>query len=186
MITRKNKRAAMEMSVGTIVTIVLLVSVLVLGLFLVQRIFGSGINAIDSIDTQIQNEINQLFSTGETSKIAVYPTSREVNVKKGDDPKGFAFSVYNDAKESSSSFEYSIEADDVSDCGSTFTKSIADSYLLGKTGSFELGPTSMLENARLVRLSVPESAISCTIFYNINVKRDGVSYTGSQIIINID
>ena len=35
------KRGAMEMSVGTIVTIVLLMTVLVLGIFLVQRIFTS-------------------------------------------------------------------------------------------------------------------------------------------------
>ena len=40
----KSKRGAMEMSVGTIVTIVLLMSVLVLGIFLVQKIFKTGMN----------------------------------------------------------------------------------------------------------------------------------------------
>jgi len=35
----KSKRAAMEMSVGTIVTIVLLMTVLILGLVLVRSIF---------------------------------------------------------------------------------------------------------------------------------------------------
>ena len=40
MITKMNKKAAMEMSVGTIVTIVLLMSVLVLGIFMIQKIFS--------------------------------------------------------------------------------------------------------------------------------------------------
>jgi len=56
----KNKKGAMEMSVGTIVTIVLLMSVLVLGVFLVQKIFQSSTNVVDQVDQQVQNQINQL------------------------------------------------------------------------------------------------------------------------------
>ena len=67
---KMNSKGAMEMSVGTIVTIVLLMSVLVLGLYFVQKIFASGSNAIDSVDSQVQSEINRLFSNGET-KLAV-------------------------------------------------------------------------------------------------------------------
>ena len=57
----KNTKGAMEMSVGTIVTIVLLMSVLVLGIFFVSKIFTSSNNAIDSIDSQVQSEINQIL-----------------------------------------------------------------------------------------------------------------------------
>lgn len=185
---KTNSKGAMEMSVGTIVTIVLLMSVLVLGLFFVQRIFTSGSNAIDSIDSQVQSEINQLFSDG-ANKVAVFPTSRDISLKRGDSvPKGFAFSVYNDNNEPSSSFSYTINADDVTDCGSTMTKQIADSYVLGGTGTFNLGPASILENARLVRFSVPESAPGCTIFYNLEVKRNGILYPTSgstQILVTI-
>src|SRR3990167_3393632 len=91
---RSSKRAAMEMSVGTMVTIVLLMIVLVLGIFFIQRIFSSGTNAIDTIDNEIQSQIQKLFAE-EGRKVAIYPTSREIEVKRGDDPKGFAFSVKN-------------------------------------------------------------------------------------------
>src|SRR3989337_788975 len=91
----KNKRAAMEMSVGTMVTIVLLMIVLVLGIFFIQKIFATGTNAIDTIDNQVQNEIQKLFAQ-EGKTIAVYPTSRDVILKKGDDPRGFAFSIKNE------------------------------------------------------------------------------------------
>ncbi len=181
----KNSKGALEMSVGTIVTIVLLMSVLVLGLFFVQKIFSSGSNAIDSIDSQVQNQINQLFSKG-NSEIAIYPNSREITLKKGDTPpKGFAFSVYNNNNEASSSFKYTIKADSIEGCGSTMTKQIAESYVLGKTGSFKLGPSKAMDSARLVRFNVPESAPSCTIFYNVNVERNGGFYSDSQILVTI-
>ena len=51
----KNKKAAMEMSMGTMVTIILLVVVLVLGIFFIQKIFSSGSNAIDTVDNQVQD-----------------------------------------------------------------------------------------------------------------------------------
>jgi predicted PurR-regulated permease PerM len=91
----KSKSGAMEMSVGTMVTIILLVCVLVLGIFFIQKIFGAGTNAIDSIDNEVQSEIDRLFER-ENKPLAIYPTSRDVILKKGDDPKGFAFSVKND------------------------------------------------------------------------------------------
>jgi len=50
----KNRRAAMEMSVGTIVTIVLLMTVLILGLVLVRTIFSSAKYNVDVIDEKIR------------------------------------------------------------------------------------------------------------------------------------
>jgi len=55
----KNNKAAMEMSVGTIVTIVLLTAVLILGLVLIRTIFQSSTESIESIDTAIKAEIDK-------------------------------------------------------------------------------------------------------------------------------
>ena len=49
----------MQMSVGTIVTIVLLMTVLILGLVLTRTIFTSSIENINSIDDSIKEEINK-------------------------------------------------------------------------------------------------------------------------------
>ena len=49
----------MQMSVGTIVTIVLLMTVLILGLVLVRTIFGGAVENIDNIDQAVKNEINK-------------------------------------------------------------------------------------------------------------------------------
>ncbi len=176
----KNKKAAMEMSVGTIVTIVLLMSVLVLGLVLVRSVFRSSSNAVDQIDNAVQNEITKLFAE-EDKELIVYPTSRTITLRKGDDPAGFAFSVEN--KGTSKQYSYTVYASDVSNCGSGFSKTEADSYLLGKTGQFTLERGASLSQARLVRFAVPETAPPCTIVYDLKV--EGVSGSGVNIFVTI-
>ena len=177
------KRAAMEMSVGTIVTIVLLMMVLVLGIFFIQKIFSTGTSAIDTVDSEIQSQIQKLFSQ-EGRKIAVYPTSREITLKKGDTPKGFAFSVRNNEVESAQ-FSYTVIASDASRCGSTFAEEDANAMLLGGSGSFNLGPGDSLELARMVKFVVPESAPPCTITYQLDVKKGSESYTGADVFVTI-
>ncbi len=61
----QNKKAAMEMSMGTIVTIVLLVSVLILGLIFVRNIMCSGIAISDDITDSVKGEITSLFGSQE-------------------------------------------------------------------------------------------------------------------------
>ena len=113
-----NKKAAMEMSVGTIVTIVLLMGVLVLGGFLIQKIFTSARGAIDLTDEQLRNEIEQLFSEDNTKQIVIYPATREVSIKKGEDG-AFGFSIRNTENEDGV-FSYTVGVVEVaSDCHMT-------------------------------------------------------------------
>ncbi len=182
----ESRTGAMEMSVGTMVTIVLLMIVLVLGIFFIQKIFRSGTSAIDNIDTSIQNEINKLF--GEEGKLLViYPTSRQITLKKGDDPRGFAFSIKNDALDSKS-FSYSIAADsgfDFTKCGSSFTAAQANSWLVIDSGSFTLAGSAYPELAELILFTIPKTAPECVIPYRIEVTRDGSSYVGASVFVTI-
>ncbi len=183
----KNKKGAMEMSMGTIVTIVLLMSVLVLGIFFVQKIFSSGSDAIDSIDAQVQNEIAKLFSE-EGVSLAVYPTSREINLKAGDDPKGFAFSIKNKDVEPHE-YQYSVSGEQGFNygekCGSTMTQQKADSYLILSSGTIELGPGGDLELPKLVMFDIPEIAPPCTIPYKLKIDQDGAPFQGTTVYVTI-
>jgi hypothetical protein len=163
----KSKKAAIEMSMTTIVTIVLVVVTLVLALVLIRTIFTSSTNAIDQVNTAIQDQINNLFASEGTS-LAVYPASREITLKRGDTPKGFAFSVKNPEK-TTATFTYNITAGDVHNCGTSFTTQQADAYVLGNTGTFSLGAGNALDLPILVKFDVGNSAPPCTIIYNVNV-----------------
>ncbi|RLG16499.1 hypothetical protein DRN69_00715 [Candidatus Pacearchaeota archaeon] len=180
----RERKAAMEMSVGTIVTIVLLMGVLVLGIFLIQKIFKTGTSAIDQIDVAVQNEINKLF-TEEGSNLIIYPSAGEVTIKKGDNPKGFAFSVKNADGSQSQSYTYTISAQSIPTTCGTLTKTQADNFIIGASGQFSLGPGNSLQNARLVRFTVPKTAPSCSFFYEITITGDKGQTENAQIFVTI-
>ena len=181
----QNKKGAMEMSVGTIVTVVLLMTVLVLGLVLVKSIFSSSTNAVSQIDDAVQASISDLFSE-EGKKLAIYPNNRQVKLKKDDDPRGFAFSVKNVDTEPRD-FTYTIGADPnfqfSQKCGSSMTKQKADSWLLTTSGSFSLGPGNPMDMPELVLFEIPDTAPPCTIPYKLNIDPD--NYAGTTIWITI-
>ena len=184
----RSKKAAMEMSVGTIVTIVLLMSVLVLGIFLIQKVFTGSTDAVDSINNQVQSEISKLFAD-EDLGLVVYPVSREITLKKGDDPRGFAFSVKNRGVEAAS-FTYEVKAEPGFDftgrCGSTASAAKANSYLLTNTGSFSLGPGNSLGLPELVKFTIPENTAPCTIPYKLQVfEGQNAPYEGTTVFVTI-
>lgn len=177
-----DNRAQMEMSVGTIVTIVLLMTVLVLGIFFVQKIFNAGTNAIDTIDNQVQSELQKLFSNDDQAKVAFYPTSRDIVIKKGNTPKGFAFQIRNnDVKDVT--FSYTTVATDVSKCGS-FSKDDADNMLLGGSGNIDIGRGD-ISAARIVKFVIPDSAPKCTMEYDLKVTKGSDTYYDLNFYLTI-
>lgn len=66
-----NKRAAFEMSMSTIIIIVLSVVFLILGLVLIRNIYGVADDSINSIDQQLMKEIEKMF-TDEGGNVVVY------------------------------------------------------------------------------------------------------------------
>jgi hypothetical protein len=174
----------MEMSVGTMVTIVLLMIVLVLGIFFIQKIFSSGTNAIETIDSQVQSELQKLFAS-EGAKLAFYPTSRDVIIKKGDDvPRGFAFQVRNNDVEQAV-FSYTTTATDASKCGSTFNEDDANDMLLGGSGNLPPLSGGDISEGQVVKFVVPESAPPCTIAYQLEISKDSDAYSGLNFFLTI-
>jgi len=67
----RNKKAAFEMSMSTIIIIVLSVSFLILGLVLLKTIFQTATKSTDSIDQKLETELNKIF-TDETKNFVIY------------------------------------------------------------------------------------------------------------------
>ena len=164
-----SKRAAMEMSVGTIVTIVLLMTVLILGLVMIRTIFRGSIENIGAIDQAVKNEISKLFSEDTSREVVVYPTSRYIVIQKGEDNLGFGFSIRN-IGEDEDTFTYDISAIDAS-C--TINLDDADKFItLGKSRTspgIRLPPGTFMDNPIFVRFSIPESAPPCKIRYSLEI-----------------
>ena len=179
-----NKTGAMEMSVGTIVTIVLLMSVLVLGIFLIQKIFKTGTSAIDSVDERIQSEIETLFGTDENAKVATIPRNR-FSIKQGD-TGGFALSIKNTMQtQTPETFSYEITSRG-STCGIT-DEQAENLIAIGRTDeNLELSSGQILKGI-FIRFNIPETVPLCAIDYKIVVKdsQDNVYDTifmGAEIV----
>jgi len=166
----QNKKAAMEMSVGTIVTIVLLMSVLVLGIFLIRQIFKSGTGAIENVDAQIQSEINKMFANEEKSLIT-YPNSEEIVVTRGETPfKGFAFVLRNEDGGNIQTYTYNVSASIIpKKCGS-LTLEEANGYVMVSEKQFEVGRGDTIN--KMVRFDVPKNAPACSVYYVLKIKGD--------------
>lgn len=80
----KSKKAAFEMSISTIVILVIALSMLIFGLIFVRSMMCSGMNIMTSVTSGTQKEVDSLFSTqggdvvclGEGNDVqAVYPSN---------------------------------------------------------------------------------------------------------------
>jgi hypothetical protein len=178
----ENKKAAMEMSVGTIVTLVLLMTALILGLIMTRTIFKSSTDNIKAIDQNVKNEINKLFSADDNKRIIVIPESRTITLKKGESDAGFGFSIRNNGEEEGT-FTYVVNAKELS-CKSIDVEK-ADAYIsLGKEGDVTISAGSIMENPIFVRFKIPETAPPCQIRYSVDVKKDGQIY-GSSVEVDV-
>ena len=153
-----------------------------LGIFFIQKIFKTGTTAIDGIDTKIQSEIDNLFAQ-EGKRLVVYPKEREIKIGQGESG-GFGFSVEN-KDPADGTFSYDVSAGEIaSNC--QLTKEQADALIiLGKSGSFPLASGAKLEDAIFVKFSISETTPLCSIRYNIDVEKNGQSYSTSTMDLKI-
>ncbi len=174
----------MEMSVGTIVTIVLLMSVLILGIFLIQKIGGVAKGAIDLTEKQLYTELNKLYEANEDEKIILYPQTNILEIKKGKSD-GFGLLI-NNRLETDETFSYEITLADKGTC--TMTESQIMSLInLGKERSnINLASGSILSNPLRINFAIPETAKLCEVLYRLEVTTsDGSPYDGIDLQLTI-
>ena len=90
---KKSKKAAFELSVTTIVILVIAMTILILGLVLVRTIFSGATENVLTMNQNVKDEINKLFAE-ENQEVAVYLSSGFAEIKQGE-PFGVAFAIRN-------------------------------------------------------------------------------------------
>jgi len=181
----KNKKAAMEMTMGTVVTIVLLIAVLIMVLYFIGKIRDVGEEAIDGINQNVISEINKLFSEDNTRKIVIYPSSRFIKLEKSD-RKGFGFSIRN-TEETPGVFSYEIKAQSTS-CGDNLRLPAADALLAFGTqkSGINILAGSKMDYPEEIMFDIPADSPPCLIDYGIDVKKDGAQYTPSTVAVKVE
>jgi hypothetical protein len=171
-----SKKAAFEMSVGTIVTIVLSVTLLVLGIFFVQQIFSSAKGVVDLTDQQLRNEINKLFS--EENRISIYPSTRLVEIKQ-ETTDGVGIGIKNllTGASGDATFSYAVSVSDADleeKCG--VNEEEVERWIATGRAESDIPIPSGDISTQKVLFEIPTGAPLCTIRFRINVQADGDSY----------
>lgn len=182
----KNKRAALEMSIGTVVIIVLGMTMLILGLVLVKKIFIGASESVDLVNKNVKSELNKLFNE-EGIRSVVYLADNEAEIKAGK-KYNLAFGIKNiitGAEGADATFSYEVKAAEVEEgCGITL-EDAEDIIVVGKTG----GPLSISPGGdpteRVVQLRAEEGFPLCTMTFDLIVKQDGNSYDTNFFIVTV-
>jgi len=174
------KRGALEMSIGTIVVIVLAMTMLILGLVLVKSIFSGATYNVNVMDEKVRGEINKLFV--ENKKIVVYLSDNKADMKQGED-WGVAWAVKNLGN--SGTLSYDIKTEEIEQ-GCPLTKQQAEAWItLGGSGNnIAVGPGETV--ARVVRMNIPETAPLCLVRYSISTTIGGQSYAQEFFDVNVE
>ena len=169
------------MSVGTIVTIVLLMSVLVLGIFLIKNIFSSSKNAIDLTDKQLTSEIEKLFS--EESRLVIYPTSMLLKLKQ-EEAGAVGLGIKNLATSAGQgdTFSYEVVASE-NNCGLSNSE-IEEWIILGKSEENIQITIGEMEVAR-VTFQIPSGTPLCSARFRVNVYVEGDSYDTESFDVQV-
>jgi hypothetical protein len=172
----RNKKGQMEMSVGTIVTIVLLVTVLILGIVLIKNIFSSAKSVVDLTDQQLRSEINKLFS--EDSKISIYPSTRLVEIKQ-ETTDGVGVGIKNllTGASGDKKFSYVVAVSDTdiqSKCG--INSAAAEEWIVTGRAEEDIPIPSGDFSTQKILFEIPTGAPLCTVRFRINVDAEGTAY----------
>lgn len=175
-----DKRAAIEMSVGTIVTIVLAMTMLIGGIMLVKNIFSGAGNIADITNEQALKQVTELY--GEDKKVAVLPASDKYKFSVGE-TSSIRIVIQNLVKgkdSGSGTFSYEMSPLDLEDCG--FSESEVYSWIIGeKEDGISIAPGENYQS--VVAINIPDGTPFCTFRIRINTFYGSDSYEPTMIIV---
>lgn len=182
---KNNKKGALELSIGTIVILVLAMSMLILGLILIRTIFTGAKYNVETMNKKVEAEINKLFV--EDQRAVLYLPNRIAEISQGSD-FGLGFGIQNNIATQKFRWQVSIADDNIrKKCG--VSEREAESWITtGGTGSVEIA--SGQKYSDIIRFNIPEAAVSdistCIIRYKLEIKKeDGTPFTTEPFDLDI-
>jgi hypothetical protein len=185
-----NKKGAMELSMSTVVILVLAMTMLILGLVLVRSIFKGATSSVNDINEKVKGEISSLF-VDESEKITIN-LGADSTAKIPADTKNFGVSFGAKTSDgtpvSSDRMKYKLTLDDQSNrnCVKEISYNKVKEFFQQSIGAhirfdqFE-GDTAF----SIVSLDIPEATALCSQKVFIEVYDKGVSVGQTVFIIEI-
>ena len=179
-----SKKAAMELSIGTIVIVVIAMAMLILGIMLVRNVFFGGQRAVNTLNDQVSNEINKLF--GEDKKLVIYPSTNQIEVKK-EKQEGFAIGIKNKIQGSAGQkalFSYEIKpvSDTEKDCGLS-KEEVMELFSTNAYKGEDIPIAPGDSESLLILFETGEETPLCTVRFRVDIKANGNNYATTQVYV---
>lgn len=181
----RGNKGAIEMSIGTIVTIVLAMSMLILGMVLIKNIFSGSTDNVLQMNDQVKDQINKLFV--EDKRTVVYLPNQIAKITQNED-WGVAFGVKNLQKGTAEAgrFHYEVTVSDPdvrTKCG-IGERDIESWIVTGRADDMTVAPGQSYFG--IVRFLIPEGAPLCTVRFHIDVTKDNSAYATDFFDVEVE
>jgi len=169
------KKGAIEMSIGTIVIIVLAMSMLILGMVLVKNIFTGASENVLQMNDKVKDQINKLFV--EDKRTVVYLPNQIAKIGQNED-WGIAFGIKNLARGTAEvgrfHYEVTVSDPDVRTKCEVGERDIESWIKTGRADDMTITPGQSYFG--IVRFLIPENAPLCTVRFHVDVTMDNQPY----------
>ncbi len=170
-------KGSMDLSISTIVVVVLAISFLLIGLVMVQKLMCGALEGINAINDETKSQISDLFQSQQ--KLVV---KERLNLVTKGISYGVGFGVRS-IDTQSTQFSYNVKVSDIGTC--EFSETEALSYIsVGKSADFSL-PLGE-DYFGLINFDFPKSVGDCKLRYGIEVKDGSEIYSFEEFDVSIN
>ncbi len=168
-----NRKAALQLSVGTIVVIVLAMTMLILGMVLVRTIMCGAVGLTEEINNKVKGQINDLFESTAGEVVCIGSGTEPVSLTPGK-----LSNIYCSIKAPQTA-QYSIKVKDITGDILT-TRELQDWISGGEMWEGRIAPGDDLPK-KFLRLNVPNNAPSDIITIEIEASKEGNLISTQQL-----
>ncbi|MEI6732266.1 MAG: hypothetical protein WCK90_06335 [archaeon] len=186
------KKAAIELSISTVVIIVLAMTMLILGLVLVRSIFSSATGSVDVLDQKVKDQLTSLFT--DESQNVVVKLGSDFTAKIKPDSGVFGIAVAAQTLDGSSTnrnrlkYKLTLDAPTSSNCAKVLGNSKTEALIqtpMNQYNSFD--SFSGAQSYARVLINIPKGTQVCTqkVFVDVKDFESNKDIGGSFFIIDI-
>ena len=186
----KNKRGAIELSMTTVVIIVLSMTMLILGLTLIRSIFSGATQSVDTINDKVKAQINNLFADEQSSNVIVLLGSDKTAKVKAD-TASFGVAIAAKTPDGTAStrerLQYRLTLDQSSSCLQKNPKAIIESWFSGLNTWKNFDGYEGDSSSTTIKFGIPKATALCTQTVNIDVRDTKLNQdvAGTYFIIQV-
>jgi len=161
---KRGRRGALELSIGTIVIIVIAITMLILGIVFVRSIMCGAINLTGDLNDRVKGEINDLFGATGGEVQCIGASGEPIRMEPGK-----VNLVYCGIKAPQEA-KYSVVITDYSAVYST--KSDLKSWMVDDSWEGTVAPNDEIPK-KVARLDIPKEAPEDSITIQVTIKKEG-------------